>query len=119
MYYLYLISGIYKFILYIIGGGTTHTTNMVLLQPEINKDNSDTSSHANVKLKIPDYKTRKSLHMERTSINPYKTFGRGNPSPVQIDTSIAYDNYQRKSMFSHAILRFCTANPDEIQPIGA
>ena len=22
-------------------------------------------------------------------------------------------------MFSHAILRFCTANPDEIQPIGA
>ena len=57
--------------------------------------------------------------MERTSINPYKTFGRGNPSPVQIDTSIAYDNYQRKYMFSHAILRFCTANPDEIQPIGA
>ena len=100
MYYLYLISGIYKFILYIIGGGTTHTTNMVLLlQPEINKDNSATSSHANVKLKIPDYKTRKSLHMERTSINPYKTLGRGNPSPVQIDTSIEYDNTNENICF--------------------
>ena len=37
--------------------------------------------------------------MERTSINPYKTFGRGNPSPVQIDTSIAYDNTNENLCF--------------------
>ena len=86
------------------GGGTTHTTNMVLLQSESNANESHppTERLAEV-LEVPSFALRKYLHIERTAIDPYKTNKRGNLSPINVDTCITQDKTQRNVHTCHIL----------------
>ena len=57
------------------GKGTTHTTNMGLLQSEVDTNvlHSSAEERTDNVLGIPTYALRRNLHLERTVIVPYKT----------------------------------------------
>ena len=71
------------------GCGTTHTTNMVLLQSESNANESHppTERHDEV-LEVPSLALSRNQHFGLTALYPYKTNKRGNPSPINCIISI-------------------------------
>ena len=107
------------------GGGTSHFTNVCILQPARLANRVDASNEV---LRIPTYQERKNLFSSKTTVKPYKTVERGNPKPLRVETEDTYNNEtQRHRMFGHALLRhsysidsnFREPQTTQTQPIGS
>ena len=85
------------------GGGTSHRTNMMFVQPEDIAEVEENDKN----LTCTDPKAIKKILQPTPVAPPYKTFKRGNPSPnPEYETDMVDDTFsQRLRGFAHALVR--------------